>query len=75
MYGLDHHPRLLPRILAFKRVINKFSSTGSVLSNTKKGEEIEKKARFEDNILQVCQEISRDKTVSFKEISQLLLAA
>ena len=72
MYGLEHHPRSLPKVKAFKRVIDMFSSTGSVLPDTRKGETKEKKVRSEDNIERVRQEISRDKTVSIRNISQAL---
>ena len=49
-----------------------FSSTGSVLPDTRKGKTKEKKIRSEDNIERVRQEISRDKTVSIRNISQAL---
>ena len=66
MYGLEHHPRSLPKIKAFKRVIDMISSTGSVLPDTRKGETEEKKVCSEDNIKRVRQEILRDKTVSIR---------
>ena len=72
MYGLDNHLRSLQKVNAFKGVIDIFSSTGSVLPDTRKGEKKEKKIRFEDNIERVRQEISRDKTVSIRNISQAL---
>ena len=73
MYGLEHHPRSLPKVKAFKRVIDMFSSTGSVLPDTRKGETKEKKVRSEDNIERVHEEISRDKTVSIRNTSPALL--
>ena len=72
MYGLEHHARSLPTVKAFKRAIDMFSSTGSVLPDTRKGKTKEKKVCSEDNIERVCQEISRDKTVSIRNISQTL---
>ena len=72
MYGLEHHPRSLPKIKAFKRVIDMISSTGSVLPDTRKGETEEKKVCSEDNIKRVRQEILRDKTVSIRNTSQAL---
>ena len=40
--------------------------------HTRKGETKEKKVRSEDNIERVREEISRDKTVSIRNISQAL---
>ena len=50
-YGLEKHPRLLPRPLAFKRVLNRFQEAGSVHNKSKKGKV--KTVRTERNIERV----------------------